>query len=318
MTPTTPSPCVAAAIATHRREAELQRLLATLGNSNPPLTGGIFVADNASAPETRAVCQAGSGVAWLPRAVNNGPGPAWNPLQPKHWKIRALPTSLCSTMTWFFPRTPCADCSKRSLPRRRGSFRPASFRRERTASGPFPNPAKLPCAQSSAASTPQKNAAWLSAMSPTHSAGPPGPACFTPARHSRPWAFSARISGCSVRISSFPCGWPPHSAACSPPRFKCHTSASGQNSRQPHLSPAQVPRPPAESFLPRLPLPPPRASANLSRGQLQALCPHRRLGSRHLMGWLVRVLRRRALETTRRNRGRRPPAGTRAHRLDEK
>ena len=78
MTPTTPSPCVAAAIATHRREAELQRLLATLGNSNPPLTGGIFVADNASSPETRAVCQAGSGVAWLPRAVNNGPGPAWN------------------------------------------------------------------------------------------------------------------------------------------------------------------------------------------------------------------------------------------------
>ena len=48
MTPTTPSPCVAAAIATHRREAELQRLLAALGNSNPPLTGGIFVADNAS------------------------------------------------------------------------------------------------------------------------------------------------------------------------------------------------------------------------------------------------------------------------------
>ena len=78
MTPTTTSPCVAAAIATHRREAELQRLLAALGNSNPPLTGGIFVADNASSPETRAVCEAGSGVAWLPRTVNNGPGPAWN------------------------------------------------------------------------------------------------------------------------------------------------------------------------------------------------------------------------------------------------
>ena len=78
MTPPKPSPCVAAAIATHRREAELQRLLAALGHSDLTLTGGIFVADNASSPETRAVCQAGSGVAWLPRAVNNGPGPAWN------------------------------------------------------------------------------------------------------------------------------------------------------------------------------------------------------------------------------------------------
>lgn len=78
MTPTTLSPCVAVAIATHRREAELQRLLTALGQSNPPPTGGIFVADNASSAETRAVCQAASGVAWLPQPLNNGPGPAWN------------------------------------------------------------------------------------------------------------------------------------------------------------------------------------------------------------------------------------------------
>ena len=78
MTPTIPSPCVAVAIATHRREAQLQRLLAALGKSDLPLTGGIFVADNASSPETRTVCEAVSGVAWLPRSVNNGPGPAWN------------------------------------------------------------------------------------------------------------------------------------------------------------------------------------------------------------------------------------------------
>ena len=78
MTPTISSPCVAVAIATHRREAQLQRLLAALGKSDLPLTGGIFVADNASSPETRTVCEAVSGVAWLPRPVNNGPGPAWN------------------------------------------------------------------------------------------------------------------------------------------------------------------------------------------------------------------------------------------------
>ena len=78
MTPTTPSPRVAAAIATHRREAQLQRLLEALGKSDLPLTGGIFVADNASSPATRTVCEATSGVTWLPRPVNNGPGPAWN------------------------------------------------------------------------------------------------------------------------------------------------------------------------------------------------------------------------------------------------
>ena len=78
MTSTTHPSCVAVAIATHRREAELQRLLAALGKSNLPPTGGIFVADNASSPETRTVCEAVSGVAWLPRPVNNGPGPAWN------------------------------------------------------------------------------------------------------------------------------------------------------------------------------------------------------------------------------------------------
>lgn len=78
MNPTEPTPCVAAAIATHRRDAELQRLLEALANSTVPLVGGIFVADNASSPETKAVCAANSGTVWLPRPVNNGPGPAWN------------------------------------------------------------------------------------------------------------------------------------------------------------------------------------------------------------------------------------------------
>jgi len=78
MTPTQPSSCVAAAIATHRREVPLQRLLESLGQSDLLLTGGIFVADNASSAETRVVCEAAPGVTWLPHPVNNGPGPAWN------------------------------------------------------------------------------------------------------------------------------------------------------------------------------------------------------------------------------------------------
>lgn len=78
MSPTHPAPCVAAAIATHRREPELARLLAALADSEVPLTGGIFVADNASAPATQSVCAAWPGTDWIPRPVNNGPGPAWN------------------------------------------------------------------------------------------------------------------------------------------------------------------------------------------------------------------------------------------------
>lgn len=78
MSPNTSAPCVAAAVATHRREAELARLLEALHASDTPLSGGVFVADNASAPETKAVCAAKPGTVWIPRAVNNGPGPAWN------------------------------------------------------------------------------------------------------------------------------------------------------------------------------------------------------------------------------------------------
>lgn len=78
MTPTASAPCVAAAIATHRRDRELSRLLAALQKSDPALTGGIFVADNASSPETQSLCASVHGVHWLPRPVNNGPGPAWN------------------------------------------------------------------------------------------------------------------------------------------------------------------------------------------------------------------------------------------------
>ena len=75
---TSPAPSVAAAIATHRRDKELQRLLEALQQSNPGLRGGIFVADNASSPETAAICSATPGTRWIPRPINNGPGPAWN------------------------------------------------------------------------------------------------------------------------------------------------------------------------------------------------------------------------------------------------
>jgi len=78
MNPSTNSPRVAAVVAAHKRDAELRRLLAALGKSETPLSGGIHVADNASSEETRAVCADFEGVSWLPRPVNNGPGPAWN------------------------------------------------------------------------------------------------------------------------------------------------------------------------------------------------------------------------------------------------
>ncbi len=73
------APCVAAAIATYRRERELARLLAALAADGTQLSGGIFVADNATSAETREVCQAAPvPCSWIPRPVNNGPGPAWN------------------------------------------------------------------------------------------------------------------------------------------------------------------------------------------------------------------------------------------------
>lgn len=78
MNPTAPTACVAAAIATHRREKELERLLLTLQKSSVPFSGGIFVADNASSPETKSLCEENAGTTWIPRPVNNGPGPAWN------------------------------------------------------------------------------------------------------------------------------------------------------------------------------------------------------------------------------------------------
>jgi glycosyltransferase involved in cell wall biosynthesis len=73
-----PAPRVAAAIATHRRDKELARLLASLEQSTVPLHA-VVVADNASSPDTRTICeQAPLSCIWLPRPVNNGPGPAWN------------------------------------------------------------------------------------------------------------------------------------------------------------------------------------------------------------------------------------------------
>lgn len=73
------APCLAAAVATYRREDELARLLAALAEDEPPVEGGVFVADNASSETTRMVCQASAvPCTWIPRPVNNGPGPAWN------------------------------------------------------------------------------------------------------------------------------------------------------------------------------------------------------------------------------------------------
>jgi glycosyltransferase involved in cell wall biosynthesis len=74
-----PAVCLAAAIATHRRDRELARLLDALAAVGTPFAGGVFVADNASSAETRAVCEAAPVTCtWLARPVNNGPGPAWN------------------------------------------------------------------------------------------------------------------------------------------------------------------------------------------------------------------------------------------------
>ena len=67
---------VAAAIATYRRNRELVRLLDALaaGTARP---SSVIVADNASWDSTRETCEK-AGAKWLPRAVNNGPGAAWN------------------------------------------------------------------------------------------------------------------------------------------------------------------------------------------------------------------------------------------------
>ncbi len=74
-----PAPHVAAAVATHRRDKELQRLLDCLAGSKHPIAAGAFVADNAASHETRDLCAAAPlPCAWIGRTVNNGPGPAWN------------------------------------------------------------------------------------------------------------------------------------------------------------------------------------------------------------------------------------------------
>lgn len=71
-----PTPKVAVAIATYKRERELARLLSALAASDTVLDP-VWVADNASAEANKAVC-AKVGAKWLPRAVNSGPGAAWN------------------------------------------------------------------------------------------------------------------------------------------------------------------------------------------------------------------------------------------------
>lgn len=77
--PPSPAPLVAAAIATHKRDRELRRLLECLAASAHPLDAGAFVADNASSPETRDLCAAAPlPCTWIPRAENNGPAAAWN------------------------------------------------------------------------------------------------------------------------------------------------------------------------------------------------------------------------------------------------
>lgn len=67
---------VAAAIATYDRDRELARLLTALAASEVPLAP-VCVADNASSEKTKEICE-GAGASWLPRAVNDGPGAAWN------------------------------------------------------------------------------------------------------------------------------------------------------------------------------------------------------------------------------------------------
>lgn len=74
-----PPPRVAAIIATHRRDEELQRLLDGLALSTVPMTAGAYVADNANSPETQALCAAAPlPCVWIGRTENNGPGAAWN------------------------------------------------------------------------------------------------------------------------------------------------------------------------------------------------------------------------------------------------
>jgi hypothetical protein len=77
--PISSRPCVAAVVVTYQREKELARLLECLSRSNTPITGGVFVADNAASPATQELCtRSALPVTWLPRDINNGPGPAWN------------------------------------------------------------------------------------------------------------------------------------------------------------------------------------------------------------------------------------------------
>lgn len=73
------SPRVAAAIATYHRDTELSRLFAGLAASGFPVEAGVFVADNANSPETRALCaSAPLPCAWIGLSENAGPGAAWN------------------------------------------------------------------------------------------------------------------------------------------------------------------------------------------------------------------------------------------------
>jgi len=78
-TPASPAPRVAAVIATYQRPDELARLLDNLAHSEVPAAGGVFVADNAAADETREVCSASPlECRWLALKENRGPGAAWN------------------------------------------------------------------------------------------------------------------------------------------------------------------------------------------------------------------------------------------------
>jgi GT2 family glycosyltransferase len=72
-------PVVAVAVATYRRDHELRRLLDALAASLLPVTGKVYVADNAHSSTTAKVCQSAPlPCEWLPVQENSGPGPAWN------------------------------------------------------------------------------------------------------------------------------------------------------------------------------------------------------------------------------------------------
>lgn len=87
----TDHPVIAVAVATYRREPELRRLLAALAASRRPVTGKVFVADNAASPTTKDACAAAPlPCEWLPLGENRGPGPAWN---------RAIRAALASDQT---------------------------------------------------------------------------------------------------------------------------------------------------------------------------------------------------------------------------